>query len=75
MTNILADRMARFRPIAKELIDGLVSQLSKGQPVDIMAEFAKTYVVKLQNTFMGWSDETKAPLNVWIEKNRKATLS
>ncbi|UYZ68316.1 hypothetical protein LP090_01250 [Moraxella bovis] len=24
---------------------------------------------------MGWSDETKAPLNAWIEKNRKATLS
>lgn len=70
-----ADRMARFRPIAKELIDGLVSQLPKYQPVDIMAEFAKTYAVKLQNAFMGWSDETKAPLNAWIGKNRKATLS
>lgn len=70
-----ADRMARFRPIAKELIDNLVSQLPKGQPIDIMAEFAKTYAVKLQNAFMGWGDETEAPLNAWIEKNRKATLS
>lgn len=69
------ERMTAFRPIAKEIVWQLVSQLPKNTPIDVMADFAKAYAVKLQNAFMGWGDDIEAPLDVWIEKNRKATLS
>lgn len=67
-----AERMATFAPIAKRIIDDLVQQLPKRQPVDVMASFAKTYAVKLQSAFMGWSDDYEMALNDWIAKNHQA---
>lgn len=67
-------RLAGFAPVFRVIIRDLVAALPRGQAVDVMDGFAQRYAMRIQNAFMGWPDSLEAPLTVWIEKNRRATL-
>ncbi|MDO4916240.1 MAG: cytochrome P450 [Rothia sp. (in: high G+C Gram-positive bacteria)] len=68
-------RMEEFEPKIRQEVKRLIADLPREQEVEIMADFAKLYAVRIQNAFMGWPASLEKPLIDWMEKNRVATLN
>lgn len=68
------ERMAEFEPKIRDVVRPLVQEIPRGEEIEVMDEFARTYAMRVQNAFMGWPDSLEKPLIEWMEKNRRATL-
>lgn len=67
-------RMQAFEPtcraIAADLVQGLV-----GHEVEVIAELAQSFAVRIQCAFLGWPADLHEPLRLWTRKNQQATLA
>lgn len=68
-----AEPMAAFEPVCKAIADALVAGAPRGEAVELMAEFAQPFALRVQCAFMGWPDSLHEPLRQWIGKNHQAT--
>ena len=60
-------------PFIRDAVKTLIAELPRGEEVDVMQGFGRTYAMRVQNAFMGWPACLEQPLTEWIEKNRVAT--
>ena len=68
-------RMQAFEPDFREVAADLVQRLLGRDEVEVIAEFAQSFAVQVQCTFLGWPPDMHAPLRLWTRKNQEATLA
>lgn len=68
------ERLEKFAPVIRDAVKSLITELPRGEEVDVMQGFGQAYAMRVQNAFMGWPACLEQPLTEWIEKNRVATL-
>lgn len=69
------ERVKAFEPVCREISKKLVSELPRDAEIDLVAQFAQPYAVRIQCAFLGWPDSLQVPLLDWVRKNHKATLA
>ncbi|GAB3017469.1 cytochrome P450 [Bowmanella dokdonensis] len=67
-----AEAMARFRPLCADICQQLVSELKKGQEIDVIGQIAEPFSLQIQCAFMGWPDSLQTPLRDWLKANQQA---
>lgn len=70
-----ADRMAAFEPACRQIAAGLVRGALAGGEVELMADFALPFAVRVQCAFLGWPPDLHEPLVRWTRKSARATLA
>lgn len=69
------ERMDAFEPICREIAADLVrSALARGE-VELMADIALPFAVRVQCAFLGWPRALHERLVRWAQKNYEATLA
>lgn len=69
------ERIAAFEPVCREIVADLVQDALELRQVEMMAEFALPFAVRIQCSFLGWPPELHEPLITWISKSQAATYS
>jgi cytochrome P450 len=70
-----AQRMDAFEPACRQIVSDLVQNaLAKGE-VELMADFALPFAVRVQCAFLGWPPELHEPLVRWTQKSARANLA
>ena len=62
---------AQFRDIAADLVQALFER----HEVELIAEFAHHFAVRVQCTFLGWPMTMHEPLRLWTQNNHQATFA
>lgn len=70
-----SQRMDAFEPACRGIAVDLVSTLANTGQIDLMAQFAQDFSLRVQSDFLGWPTALHEPLRRWIRKNRDATLA
>ncbi|WP_193074440.1 cytochrome P450 [Pseudomonas sp. FME51] len=70
-----AERMAEFEPICREIAEDLATSTLHYDRVELMADFAQPFALRIQCAFMGWPLSLQDTLLSWTTKNAQATLS
>lgn len=65
--------MQAFEPLCRSISESLVAGLPRGACVELMADFAQPFALRMQCAFMGWPDSLHEPLREWIARNHRAT--
>lgn len=68
------DKMIAFEPICREIVVDLVQVLTRGE-LELMADFALPFAVRVQCAFLGWPPDLQKPLADWTRRNYEATLA
>lgn len=68
-------RVNAFEPLCRTISAGLVASLERGVEIDLVAQLAQRFAVRIQCAFLGWPDNLHEPLLQWVRKNHKATLA
>lgn len=68
------ERMRAFEPICREIAARLLANATARGEVELMAEAALPFAVRIQCAFLGWPDALQEPLIRWTRKNHAATL-
>jgi cytochrome P450 len=68
-------RMQAFEPTCRAIAADLVQRLLGRDHVEVIAELAVSFAVRIQCAFLGWPPEMHEPLRVWTRKNHEATLA
>ena len=69
-------RMDAFEPICREISADLVQNALASGEVELMAELALLFAVRVQCAFLGWPTHLHEPLTPrWTQKNHEATLA
>jgi len=66
-------RMDAFEPSCREIIIELLDQVPAQSDVELMADIAQPYAVRVQCAFLGWPSSLYDPLVQWAHKNTEAT--
>lgn len=69
------EAITTFEPVCRSLAQTLVAELTRGQAVEFISDFAMKYALSVQCAFLGWPVEMQEPLRLWMEKNHQATLA
>ncbi len=69
------EAMAAFEPKCRALASKLVAELTRGESVEFISDFAMKYALQVQCAFLGWPVEMQESLRQWMHKNHAATLS
>ncbi|MEX1093849.1 MAG: cytochrome P450 [Acidimicrobiia bacterium] len=69
------DAMTAFEPRCHELVEELVSSLSKGKDIEVMSAIGTELAVRVQTAFMGWPEHLHIRLRDWTHANHGATRS
>jgi cytochrome P450 len=69
------DRVEAFEPVFRSISRSLVSELRRGEEIDIVAQLAERFAVHVQCAFLGWPAGLHEPLLSWVRKNQRATLA
>ncbi len=69
------DQMNAFEPTCRKIVAELVSHLLASSQVELMADFALPFAVRVQCDFLGWPTTLQEPLICWTRKNHTATLA
>ncbi len=69
------ERMTEFEPKCREIVSELVNKALELKELDIMADFALPFSVRIQCAFLGWPPEFQKPLADWTNRNYQATLA
>lgn len=67
--------MQAFAPLCHEISRELVRSLPRDRPVELIAEFAQIFALRIQCAWLGWPDTLHEPLRLWTLKNQAATMS
>lgn len=70
-----AQRMDAFEPACREIAADLVQNARASGEVELMADLAQPFAVRVQCAFLGWSPTWHGPLARWAQKNYEATLA
>jgi len=69
------DRVNAFESACREIVAALVQNaLARGE-VELMADFALPFAVRVQCAFLGWPPTLHEPLIRWTRKNYEATIA
>ncbi len=69
------ERVAALEPTVRDIAAGLVADLPRGGPTEVMDPLARAYALRVQSAFMGWPAELEGPLRDWTLRNHRASLS
>ncbi|MEO8418800.1 MAG: cytochrome P450 [Methylophilaceae bacterium] len=69
------ERMDAFEPTCREIAADLVQNSLASGEVELMADFALLFAVRVQCAFLGWPTNLHEPLARWTRKNHEATLA
>ncbi len=69
------ERMDAFEPTCREIAADLVQNALASGEVELMADFALLFAVRVQCAFLGWPTNLHEPLARWTRKNHGATLA
>ena len=67
--------IAAFEPACRQIAAGLARSLRGRGEVELIAEFAQLFAVRVQCAFLGWPAHMHEPLRCWTQKNREASLA
>lgn len=70
-----AERMAEFEPICREIAEDLATSVLHQDHIEIMADFAQPFALRIQCAFMGWPLNLQDTLLSWATRNAQATLA
>lgn len=68
-------RMDAFEPACREISADLVQSVLAGGEVELMADLALPFAVRVQCAFLGWPTDLHGPLTRWTRSNHEATLT
>lgn len=68
-------RMDAFEPACREISADLVQSVLAGGEVELMADLALPFAVRVQCAFLGWPTDLHGPLTRWTRSNHEATLA
>ncbi len=68
-------RMDAFEPTCREISVDLVRNALTSGEVELMADLALLFAVRVQCAFLGWPTNLREPLTRWTRKNHEATLA
>ncbi|OOG58992.1 cytochrome P450 [Polaromonas sp. C04] len=68
-------RMDAFEPVCRQLVAELVRDVLASGEVELMADFALPFAVRVQCAFLGWPPTLRERLVRWTRKNYEATLA
>lgn len=68
-------RMDAFEPSCREISADLVHHALASGEVELMADLALPFAVRVQCAFLGWPSHLHEPLARWTRKNHEATLA
>ena len=68
-------RMQAFEPTCRAIAADLVQALLGRDEVEVIAELAQSFAVRIQCAFLGWPPDMHEPLRLWTRKNQEATLA
>jgi cytochrome P450 len=71
----LPDRMDAFEPECRAIATELVQALAGRDAVEVMADLAQPFAVRVQCGFLGWPSSLHAPLHHWILKGHGAIVA
>ena len=66
-------RMEAFGPSCREIITELINNIPAHGRVELMADIAQPFAVRVQCAFLGWPSGLHDPLVQWARKNTEAT--
>ncbi|MDE2118290.1 MAG: cytochrome P450 [Betaproteobacteria bacterium] len=69
------ERMDAFEPACREIVADLVRNALANSEVELMADFALPFAVRVQCAFLGWPPTLLEPLTRWTKINYEATLA
>jgi len=69
------DRVNTFEPACREIVAALVQNALTGGEIELMADFALPFAVRVQCAFLGWPPTLHEPLIRWTRKNYAATIA
>jgi cytochrome P450 len=69
------ERMNAFEPACRQVAAELVQGAIASGEVELMADFALPFAVRVQCAFLGWPPELHGPLVRWTQKSAAATLA
>lgn len=69
------ERVAAFEPRCRAIATYLVAGLEKGTEIDLIAQLACPFAVRVQCAYLGWPGTLHEPLLQWVRRNHKATLA
>ncbi|MCO5787079.1 cytochrome P450 [Pseudomonas sp. G11-1] len=70
-----AERMAEFEPICRAIAEDLATSVLHQDHIEVMADFAQPFALRIQCAFMGWPLNLQDPLLSWATRNARATLA
>lgn len=68
-------RMEAFAPICREIVADLVRKTIAVGDLELMADFALPFAVRVQCVFLGWPPSLHEPMLRWTRKKHQATLA
>ena len=70
-----AERMAEFEPICRAIAEDLATSVLHQHHIEVMADYAQPFALRIQCAFMGWPLNLQDPLLSWATRNARATLA
>jgi hypothetical protein len=67
--------MQAFEPTCRAIAADLVQALLGRDEVEVIAELAQSFAVRIQCAFLGWPADMHEPIRLWTRKNQEATLA
>lgn len=67
--------MDAFAPSCRDTAARLVQALPTEGTIELIAEFAQIFALRIQCAWLGWPDDLHEPLRLWTLKNQAATLA
>ena len=69
-----AQRMSAFEPVCREIVTTLIRDIYASGEVELIADFAQPFAVRVQCAFLGWPAALHEPLIRWSIKSDEAVL-
>jgi cytochrome P450 len=69
------ERITEFDLVCRNIAAALLSELSGRQEIELAAELADLFAIRIQCAFLDWPATLHAPLLQWTRKNHAAILS
>ena len=70
-----SERMTEFELVCRNIAATLLNELCGRKEIELAAELADLFAIRIQCAFLDWPATLHAPLLQWTRKNQAATLS
>jgi len=66
------ERIKKFKPVCRKIAGNLLENFRNEKEIESIDQFARTFAVQVQCSFMGWSRDMHQPLREWTLQNIEA---